>query len=530
MKKKFTFQFKILNTFLLFALVIGCSQSAKKGVEGGSDYYSESYRPQYHFSPEYGWMNDPNGMFYYNGEYHLFYQYYPDSTVWGPMHWGHAVSEDLVHWKHLPIALYPDSSGYIFSGSAVVDWENTSGFGKDDITPLVAIFTNNDMTAEKAGEVGHQTQGIAYSLDDGRTWIKYRENPVLENPGIWDFRDPKVSWDEGIQKWIMTLAVHDHIEFYSSANLIEWKKESEFGKGVGAHGGVWECPDLFQLENKETGDKKWILLVSINPGGPNGGSATQYFVGDFDGNRFTTEQIEEKWIDYGRDNYAGVTWNDIPKRDGRRLFIGWMSNWQYAEKVPTEKWRSTMTIPRELILGKSGTDYFVNSVPIEELKQLRSSAIINGQMAVSDTISVDNQGLLLNNSELKFSFNMTKNIDKSSVSTEFGIILKNNLGEKLIIGYAPTSTQVFTDRNYAGVDTFSHNFASRQTAKYHTSDKLDFHVFIDEASVEIFINNGDIVMTDIVFPTVPYNGIEVYAKDGEVMLEKAEIWNLKSVW
>ncbi len=294
----------------------------------------EQHRPHFHFTPESMWMNDPNGMVYYEGEYHLFYQHHPDDVVWGPMHWGHAVSTDLVHWEHLPIALYPDEYGYIFSGSAVVDWKNTSGFGSKHNPPLIAIFTYHDVDGEQAGNNDYQTQGIAYSIDKGRSWTKYENNPVLPNPGIKDFRDPKVIWYEPDQKWIMTLAAHDNVRFYSSPNLKDWIFESEFGKGIGAHGGVWECPDLFPMELD--GTQKWVLLVSLNDGGPNGGSGTQYFIGDFDGKTFINDNSKNQilWLDYGRDNYAGVTWSDIPDEDGRRIFMGWMSNWSYAEVVP----------------------------------------------------------------------------------------------------------------------------------------------------------------------------------------------------
>src|SRR6478735_7848163 len=261
---------------LLLSCVLGACGSSKTATEQESapavsteSSYNEPHRPQVHFSPQANWMNDPNGMVYFNNQYHLFYQYYPDSTVWGPMHWGHATSKDMISWEHQPIALYPDTLGYIFSGSAVADINNTSGFGKDGKTPLVAIFTHHDAKREKSDPEHVETQSIAYSLDEGMTWTKYSNNPVLKNPGIRDFRDPKVSWFEAGKKWIMTLATTDRITFFSSPNLKAWTKESEFGKEFGAHGGVWECPDLFPLAYND--EKIWILIVNINPGGPNGG-------------------------------------------------------------------------------------------------------------------------------------------------------------------------------------------------------------------------------------------------------------------
>ena len=312
--------------------------SVQSQVQPDAKLTNESlYRPLFHFTPKQGWMNDPNGMIYLNGQYHLFFQHYPDSTVWGPMHWGHATSSDLVQWKEQPIALYPDSIGMIFSGSAVLDKNNTSGLGRGGIAPLVAIFTQHFMPGEKAGRTDFQNQSIAYSLDEGKTWTKYAGNPVLKTPNLKDFRDPKVIWHAPTQKWIMSLAVADHVEFYSAPDLINWTKESEIGKNLFAHGGVWECPDLlhFNLNGKTI----WVLLVSMNPGGPNGGSATQYIVGDFDGHVFKPFSADIKWMDYGPDNYAGVTWSNTP---GRSVFMGWMSNWLYAAKLPTAPWRGAM--------------------------------------------------------------------------------------------------------------------------------------------------------------------------------------------
>ncbi|HUQ97310.1 MAG TPA: glycoside hydrolase family 32 protein, partial [Chitinophagaceae bacterium] len=345
---------------LLSIFFYSCSHVKKVPVHPFS--YNDPHRPQVHFSPSTGWMNDPNGLVFFDNTYHLFYQYYPDSTVWGPMHWGHATTTDLLHWQHQPIALYPDSLGYIFSGSAVVDSANTSGFGKDGIVPLVAIFTHHDPNGEKRGTSTYQNQSLAYSLDKGQTWTKYAGNPVLKNPGIRDFRDPKVRWHAETKKWILTLATLDRITFYSSPNLKDWTRESEFGETVGAHGGVWECPDLLPLTYK--GETVWVLIVNINPGGPNGGSATQYFTGRFDGKTFTPLATDTRWLDYGPDEYAGITWSNTGTRT---LFIGWMSNWQYAEKVPTAKWRSATTIPRDISLEKVGDKYLVRSLPVPEL-------------------------------------------------------------------------------------------------------------------------------------------------------------------
>jgi fructan beta-fructosidase len=301
---------RILSFFFALLLQIAAQTTTHAQTQ-------ELFRPRFHFSPKEKWMNDPNGLVYYQGTYHLFFQYYPGGIVWGPMHWGHAISKDLIHWQQQPIALYPDSLGYIFSGSAVVDSNNTSGFGRNGKIPLVAMFTHHDPVAEKAGSKTFQNESLAYSLDGGSSWTKYSGNPVLRNPGITDFRDPGVFWYEKGKKWIVALATKDRISFYSSTDLKSWNKESEFGVGIGAHGGVWECPNLFPLN---WGQKTfWVLLVSNNPGGPNGGSGTQYFIGQFDGHTFRPVDNTTRWIDYGPDDYAGITWNNTGRR---RIFLG----------------------------------------------------------------------------------------------------------------------------------------------------------------------------------------------------------------
>lgn len=449
---------------------------------------TEPYRPAFHFTPPSGWMNDPNGMFYYAGEYHLFYQHYPDSTVWGPMHWGHAVSNDLIHWQHLPIALYPDSIGYIFSGSAVVDWNNTSGFGKEpNNPPLLAIFTYHNMAGEKAGRIDFQTQGIAYSLDKGRTWTKYDQNPVLKNPGIKDFRDPKVSWNNVAQQWVMTLAVKDHIEFYASKDFKQWTKLSEFGLTLGAHGGVWECPDLFPLQDEE-GKTHWVLLVSINPGGPQGGSATQYFIGDFDGKNFTAHDSATRWIDYGADNYAGVTWSDIPAEDGRRLFMGWMSNWQYAQVVPTKTWRSAMTLPRELTVIQSKNGFVLVSKPIQELIKLYGEA----ECFTNKTSSTIEGSHMINFSLLD--------------ADTFKLELTNSVNEKVSIS---NSKGVFSvNRAKSGMTSFSSDFQQEHQVLM-PSKVYAVTIYLDAASIEIFINEGETVMTELLFPTKPYDKVSL---------------------
>jgi fructan beta-fructosidase len=478
--------------------------------------YQEPYRLQAHFSPKEKWMNDPNGMVYYKGNYHLFFQYYPKATVWGPMHWGHAVSKDLIHWKQLPIALYPDKLGYIFSGSAVIDKNNTSGFGTKDKPAMVAIFTHHDPKGEKAGASTYQNQSIAYSLDEGTTWTKYKSNPVVKNPGIKDFRDPKVFWYAPGNKWVMTLATKDRITFYSSPNLKDWKKESEFGRMLGAHGGVWECPDLIPL--KLNGKEYWVLLVSINPGGPNDGSATQYFVGHFDGSKFTPTSTETKWIDHGPDNYAGVTWSNTGTR---KIFLGWMSNWLYANQAPTVKWRSAMTIPRELSLKSAAGDIWLASNPVEELENI-----------ITKTINVD-AGLLAKDNNI---FSVIKQTPaqytlkfNTQAVKDYSVILSNNAGEKLVIGYNAKNSRYYIDRTKAGQNGFNKQFASISYApRISLSPTSNFELLVDASSVELFADGGLSNLTGIYFPKKPYTRLSIVNNGMEI--EDLQIQPLKSIW
>lgn len=521
-------------------LLLGCNTDTRQNItEEVSSYYQEPYRPQIHFSPEEMWMNDPNGLVYYEGEYHLFYQYYPDSTVWGPMHWGHAVSPDMVNWEHLPIALYPDSLGYIFSGSAVVDWKNTSGLGTETNPPLIAIFTHHDPVGEKEKRIDFQYQSIAYSLDKGRNWTKYENNPVVPNPGIRDFRDPKVRWDDGSQQWIMIFAADDRVRIYSSPNLIEWTFASEFGAEWGSHGGVWECPDLFPLAvNGDPSQIKWVMLLSINPGGPNGGSATQYFVGDFDGQTFTldpefaprvaptsTDPAREQavWLDYGPDNYAGVTFSDVPDEDGRRLFLGWMSNWAYAQVVPTEAWRSAMTMPRSLSLIKNAQGWWVCSTPVTEIANLHSGGFEVLEQLTGDqeiTAAIPGQALPL---EI--------NLQASSTKGTFGLKLYNDQGENLSVGYDPVANRYFIDRRAAGPDDFSENFAGVHYApKKEGPSNVDLTLIIDVSSIELFADDGATVMTSIFFPSESFNHVALFAEGVGVEWQKVEGRSLKGIW
>lgn len=511
----------IISCIVVVALV-SCKEKREEVANQTEkeSWYKEEYRPQFHFSPKEKWMNDPNGLVFNQGVYHLFYQYYPEDIVWGPMHWGHAVSEDLVHWKHKSIALYPDEHGYIFSGSAVVDKKNTSGFGENGEAPLVAIFTYHSKEGEEAGRMDFQTQGIAYSLDNGDTWNKYEGNPIIPNDGIKDFRDPKVFWHEPSQSWILTLVAGDHAKFYTSKNLKDWDYLSDFGKSQGAHGGVWECPDLFPLQVDGSEKEKWVLIISINPGAPNGGSGTQYFVGDFDGKVFTSDQKEPKWLDHGTDNYAGVTYNNVPENS--RFFIGWMSNWNYAQDTPTKKWRSAMTVPRKLSLHKVAEDYFLANYPIDKISDLTNSTLVNevGVAAnTSDTLQVEG----LNQSEIRF----------RTAAKKFKLLFKNELDEVLVLSMDSENRIFSVDRALSGKVDFQEDFgAKKHVAPLNgiAGDVKEFKILMDWSSMELFVDKGMLAMTEQIFPTSPYNTLIVVNEDKQAPIAIESIKKMESIW
>jgi fructan beta-fructosidase len=510
--------------FLIVAVLSACGarESASPDVAVTKPaLYKELYRPQTHFSPPSNWMNDPNGMVFYEGEYHLFYQHYPDSNVWGPMHWGHAISKDLVKWENQPIALYPDSLGMIFSGSAVVDEKNTSGLGTAENPPLVAMFTYHADKKAKAGDIDYQTQGIAYSVDKGHSWKKFEGNPVIRNPGIKDFRDPKVFWHDGTSQWIVVLAVQDHIEFWGSPNLKEWKKLSEFGKEFGAHGGVWECPDLFKLTSAEDRRDRWILFVSINPGGPNGGSATQYFSGDFDGKTFKADEGKEniQWLDYGPDNYAGVTFFNAP--DARRIFMGWMSNWDYGEKVPTLEWRSAMTTPRDLSLTRMGKKYYVRSTLSPEYLKAGVAAESFTDLIVKDTLNVGGE------KPLDVSYAIISGVAEAKT---FSLELSNANGQYVELGFDEAENSFFIDRSHSGNTEFSEKFSKRVKApRVSTSKEIAYTIVTDAASVEVFFDDGLTVMTAIFFPDEALSKLKLKAPS-ETKVSKLEVKKVDPIW
>ncbi|WP_226670778.1 glycoside hydrolase family 32 protein [Metabacillus litoralis] len=487
-------------------------------------YYTEKYRPQYHFTPEVNWMNDPNGMVFYEGEYHLFYQYHPNGTTWGPMHWGHAVSKDLVHWEHLPIGLEPDENGMIFSGSAVVDRNDTSGFFNGQ-SGLVAIFTHADTYPNS--ERPRQRQSIAYSHDQGRSWKKYEGNPVLSDEEITDFRDPKVFWHKETNRWIMVIAAGQSVRFYTSSNLIDWEFASEFGEEHGSHQGVWECPDLFELSiDGDHRKKKWVLFLSIGDDPSfEEGSRTQYFIGDFDGKTFTNLNSPDKtlWVDRGRDNYAGVSWSDLPVDDHRRIYLGWMSNWRYANVTPTKEWRSSMTIPRSLSLASTNVGLRLRQSPVKELESIRQESIILKKKVIKE-----NENLL---KELKSNtFEIIAEFEVGNID-EFGIKVCQSENEETTIGYNVETKKMFIDRKMSGDVNFHKSFAGKHEAELEPKgNKIKFHLFVDCSSVEVFGNDGELVMTDLIFPDSSSNKLTLYSIGGEVNLNSLEFYMLKSTW
>lgn len=413
-----------------------------------STILNQDHRGVYHFTPKENWINDPNGMVFFKGEYHLFYQHHPHGTTWGPMHWGHAVSRDLISWEELPIALLPDENGTIFSGSAIVDWNNTTGFFEDE-PGLVAIFTHH---LEVKDQDAIQTQSLAYSKDNGRTWTKYEGNPVLKHDSFVDFRDPKVFWHEQTKEWVMVIACGQTVCLYHSPNLKDWTLGSEFGAGIGSHDGVWECPDLFPLAvDGDSGQEKWVMLVSIgaDPAFIEG-SRTQYFTGDFDGTTFVPDEASHtvRWIDYGRDNYAGVSWSDVPEEDGRRLIIGWMSNWMYANQTPTNNYRGAMTIARELTLETRAGEVVLIQRPARELEQGRTP-ILSLQDASIQQVSEQLNALQLVNYEIHAEW---------TPNQSFHFALRSGADQETVVGVDANRGEVYIDRSRSGIIDFHEHF------------------------------------------------------------------------
>ncbi len=494
----------------------------------------EQFRPTYHHTPAYGWMNDPNGMFYKDGTWHLYYQWNPYGSMWENMNWGHSTSKDLIHWTAEPGAIEPDAIGAIFSGSCVVDHNNTAGFGRDAV---IAMYTS-------AG--ANQTQSIAYSTDGGKTFTKYEGNPVitLNTP---DFRDPKVFWFEKTQRWIVILAAGQEVQFYSSKNLKDWQYESSFGRQYGNHDGVWECPDLFALnagskcytgKSSEGGKNeqkslfsddvaygdKWVLLLNINPGGPFGGSATQYFIGQFDGHQFVCEDEpnETKWMDYGKDHYATVSFSEAP--DNRRVALAWMSNWQYANQAPTKQYRSANSIARDLQLLQLDGETYLVSTPSPENLAARGKAVKKGSISANKVV----KNLLKQNNG---AYELTADLDMQKGET-LRLTLYNNKGEEVAITFDTKKKQYSVDRTKSGLTDFSDDFPCTTTAPLPDVGNYGLRVFVDKSSVEVFVDpgfgkSGLFPMTNLVFPSEPYNHLRIENLKGNSKVKDVTVYPLK---
>ena len=446
-------------------------------------------------------MNDPNGMFYQDGTYHLYFQHNPYGSTWGNLAWGHSTSTDLVHWTYEGDAVMPDAWGMIFSGSSVVDKENRAGFGEGAV---IAFYTS----AKPSPWGDCQTQSLAYSLDKGKTFIKYEKNPILVSKER-DFRDPKVFWYAPGKHWVMLLAVGQEMQIFSSKNLKEWKKESSFGAKQGAHGGVWECPDLVELP-----------VEGINPGGPFGGSATQYFVGTFDGKKFTNESpTQTKWMDWGKDNYATVTWNNAP--DNRCIALGWMSNWQYQTLLPTSQYRGANTIARDLTLYLADGDYFLQSAPSPEIEQARGEKKSFPKFKVRDTYEIES--LLPEN---KGAYEMIISIQNAGAS-KIELTLSNTKGEKIYMYYNVPRKQFVMDRSESGLVNFSQDFPAVTVAPIHDTDDIQLRLFLDRSSIEAFGEGGKYVMTNRVFPSEAYNRLSFTSSRGSFTVKSLDIYPLK---
>ena len=478
----------------------------------------EKFRPAFHHTPDYGWMNDPNGMVYADSLWHLCYQWNPYGSKWANMTWGHATSRDLIHWERQEPTILPDGLGMIFSGSSAIDHHNSAGFGKDAI---VTLYTS---------AAASQMQSLAYSTDGGNTFTKYPGNPVITMET--EARDPNMFWDEAHQQWVMLLAhaLEKEMLIYTSPDLKQWTLASRFGKGMGAQGGVWECPDLFELPvSGSTGnEKKWALVCNLNPGGPFGGSATQYFIGDFDGTTFkadtdTTGTIPTKWMDYGKDHYAAVSWSDAP--NNRRTVIGWMSNWQYAAEVPTLQYRSANTLPREMgIFKDTDGQYYLSSTPSPELEALRgglhhqSRRFSLGKSDKTISLPTHNDGIF----EILVDFEARK----GQVLT---LTLANKAGERVVLTYDSDKETLAFDRTQSGIVNFSQDFPAVTVAPTHRHDgKLSLRIFVDRSSIEVFEKEGRLAMTNLVFPNSPYTELSLKCSKGKAKISNLKVYSLNT--
>lgn len=486
--------------------------------------YGQEFRPQFHFSPEKNWTNDPNGLVYFDGEYHLFFQYNPFGDQWGHMSWGHAVSPDLVHWKELPVALNDNDGIMIFTGSTVVDEHNTSGFCTGGKPCMVAIYTGH--TPEAGARKTLQTQNLAYSNDRGRTWTKFKGNPVLDLH-MTDFRDPHVFWSEQARRWIMSVALPNErkVRAYGSPDLKKWEQLSDFGP-AGATGGQWECPNLFEAPVEGTGERRWVMKIGLNPGGLQGGSGEQYFVGQFDGIKFVNENPAPLtlWTDSGKDCYCALTFNNLP-RGQNPVMLGWMNNWQYAGKIPTSPWRGQMTVPRRVALRKTAEGIRLVQVPAQPLEQLRQKP---EQYRAKGVVEI-NRNLKAKPVEAR-TFDMQATIDPGSAQG-FGWKLLTGGGSYLTAWFDVKKQEFYVDRTHAGVTDFSKDFPARTAVPLKLGKQaLKLRVLVDRSSVEVFAMDGEVAITNLVFPKSGAGGIEFFEEGGTSGAVSATVWSLRSAW
>ncbi len=494
---------RYIATFVLCASPLG-AQTQK---------YDEPYRPQVHFSPAKNWTNDPNGLVYFQGEYHLFFQYNPFGDQWGHMSWGHAVSSDLLHWQELPVAI-PEKDGImIFTGSVVVDHENTTGFCTKGADCLVAIYTGHSETTQGI----RQTQNIAYSLDKGRTWTRYQNNPVLDLH-LADFRDPSVSWDSNAYHWIMAVSLpKEHkVRFYSSPNLKDWTQLSDFGP-AGDTDGDWECPDLLRIPPSNGKKSIWALKVGLNPGAPQGGSGEQYFLGDFDGKTFTQshERGSHGWTNYGKDDYCAISFNGLPQNQ-KPVLLGWMSNWQYASKLPTSPWRGQMSLPRRLSFISDDIGLALKQEPVIAPLQEKPIAISSSSAALENGYSIQAPF------QLKLQFG-------SPAAQVFGVKLYSDEQHWTEIGFDTSKKEFYIDRTHAGAD-ISPDFPIRTTAPLLTNRPYDMTLIVDRSSVEAYAQDGTIAMTNLIYPSSSNLRIQLFPADSKTLKADGQLWELKSIW
>lgn len=512
-----------IRRLMALALVIAGVLAAFAFQEGSAPGYDQPWRPQYHFTPPKNFMNDPNGTVFYKGEYHLFYQHNPQGNVWGHMSWGHAISTDLVHWQHLAVALHEEPGKYmVYSGSAVVDWNDTSGLCKNpdakDHSCLVAIYT--------AAYHDRQKQHIAYSNDRGRTWTNYSGNPVadLDAP---DFRDPNVFWYEPQHKWVMVAVLADErrLVILDSHDLKHWTKRSTFGP-AGDTAGQWECPDLVELPVEGTSEKKWVLIINRNPGAPAGGTGVRYLVGNFDGTTFRSDTPETPavWADWGKDFYATNTWNDMPASDKRRVWIGWFSNWQYANAEPTVLWRGGLTIPRTLTLRQYSDGLRMVQQPIKELQGLRHEKLRIANASVPDANQrIQSASVTGETYEIEAELQL-------GPAEEAGFRVRNGPAAETLVGVNAGSSSVFVDRTKSGEVSFSKDFPGRHSAKLEKTATVKLHIFVDRSSIEVFANDGERLISDRMYPPPGSDRLELYAKGSGAMLVSLKVWQLDSIW